>query len=233
MAPPAVETDPWLDAMWPRVRSHLPETPCRVLEIGCGRLGGFVPALVSDGYDALGVDPEAPEGSCNLRARFEDADLPDRFDALVACTSLHHVANLDVVAALMAAAVVPGGVLVVVEWAWERLDEDTARWGFERLGPDGGGWLRRRHDEWATSGGEWAPWLESWARGHGLHRAEEVVRALDRRFERRLLAQEPYLFSALGPEAQGDEQAAIDAGRIRATRVDYVGVRAGSERITS
>jgi hypothetical protein len=30
---------------------------------------------------------------------------------------------------------VPGGVLVVVEWAWERFDEATARWCFARLTP--------------------------------------------------------------------------------------------------
>jgi hypothetical protein len=32
-----------------------------VIDLGCGKLGGFVPALLSTGYDAVGVNPEAPE----------------------------------------------------------------------------------------------------------------------------------------------------------------------------
>jgi hypothetical protein len=29
-----------------------------MLEVGCGTLGGFVPALLGGGYHAVGVDPE-------------------------------------------------------------------------------------------------------------------------------------------------------------------------------
>ena len=46
----------WLDARWPFVRAHLPPAPARVLEIGCGPEGGFVPAMREHGYDAVGVD---------------------------------------------------------------------------------------------------------------------------------------------------------------------------------
>ena len=52
----------WLAATWPFVRVSLPEPPGRVIEIGCGDLGGFVPDLRRAGYDAVGVDPEAPAG---------------------------------------------------------------------------------------------------------------------------------------------------------------------------
>ena len=54
--------DPWLGAVWPFVRGQLPAPPSTVLEVGCGTVGSFVPALLSDGYDAVGVDPQAPEG---------------------------------------------------------------------------------------------------------------------------------------------------------------------------
>jgi hypothetical protein len=47
--------DRWLAAVWPFVRGQLPQ-------VGCGTLGGFVPALLEDGYQAIGVDPEAPDG---------------------------------------------------------------------------------------------------------------------------------------------------------------------------
>jgi hypothetical protein len=37
--------DPWLAAVWPFIRTELPPTPATVLEMGCGSMGGFVPAL--------------------------------------------------------------------------------------------------------------------------------------------------------------------------------------------
>jgi hypothetical protein len=45
--------DRWLATLWPLVRTHLPSPPARVLDLGCGPLGGFVPFLLSSGYDAV------------------------------------------------------------------------------------------------------------------------------------------------------------------------------------
>jgi hypothetical protein len=50
----------WLGALWPFVREWLPDAPARVVEIGCGSLGGFVPRLEQAGYEATGIDPKAP-----------------------------------------------------------------------------------------------------------------------------------------------------------------------------
>jgi len=60
--PSTAADERWLAATWPLVRQHLPAAPARVLEIGCGPLGGFVPALRETGYDAVGIDPQAPHG---------------------------------------------------------------------------------------------------------------------------------------------------------------------------
>ena len=57
------QADRWLDATWPRVREQLPDPPARVLELGCGTVGGHVPRLRAAGYDAIGVDPAAPDGT--------------------------------------------------------------------------------------------------------------------------------------------------------------------------
>ena len=62
----------WLAALWPSVRAPLPAPPVRVLEIGCGPLGGFVPMLQASGYEATGIDPEAPAGAAFRRVGFED-----------------------------------------------------------------------------------------------------------------------------------------------------------------
>jgi SAM-dependent methyltransferase len=120
--------DPWLRAVWPFVRGQLPPAPATLLEVGCGTLGGFVPALAEAGYQAVGVDPEAPERPGYRRIEFEQYEPPQPVDCVVASLSLHHVADLEAVLERLAARLVPGGVLVVVEWAWERFDEATARW---------------------------------------------------------------------------------------------------------
>src|SRR6266540_1631425 len=46
----------WLTATWPVVHARLPAAPARVVEVGCGPLGGFVPMLRANRYDAVGID---------------------------------------------------------------------------------------------------------------------------------------------------------------------------------
>jgi SAM-dependent methyltransferase len=215
----------WLAATWPVVHAQLPAAPARVVELGCGPLGGFVPRLRASGYDAVGVDPNAPEEEGYHRVTFERAELPADADALIASASLHHVADPAEVLDRVAATLAPGGVVVVVEWAWEDFDDSTAEWGFRRLGSEEG-WLRRRRDAWLESGESWSTYLQGWAREEGLHPAETLVALLDERFERRKLARGPYLFADLASTSPEDEQHAIDAGEIRATRVVYAGLKA-------
>jgi SAM-dependent methyltransferase len=191
--------DRWLAAVWPFVRRQLPSAPARVLEVGCGPLGGFVPALLEDGYKAVGVDPEAPEGSDYQQVEVERHDPPWPVDCVVASTSLHHVADLDEVLDRLEALLVPGGVLVVLEWAWER---------------------------WAASGRPWENYCRTWAEHEGLHPGEEILRGLDARFDRQLYVEGPYFFADLADTSQAEEQAAIDAGQIRAGGIRYAATRA-------
>src|SRR5436305_2888383 len=116
----------WLDAIWPHVRVQLPAAPALVIELGCGPVGGFVPFLRAEGYDAVGVDPKAPEAPDYVQTEFEHAELPRDVDAVVACTSLHHVAQPAHVIERMADVLASGGVAVVVEWAWEEMG---VQWG--------------------------------------------------------------------------------------------------------
>lgn len=217
----------WLATMWPSIRSWLPPPPAMVVELGCGSLGGFVPALWADGYGAVGIDPAAPEGPDYRRVEFERVDLPAHVDVVVASTSLHHVADVGVALDKVAGALPAGGVVIVVEWEWEAFDEDTARWCVQRdADPDG--WLRRRLEDWADSGEPWESCFQGWAVGHGLHRAAAVMAELDRRFERVHFGRGPYLFTELAHTTEADERRAIDAGEIRALRIDYVGRRPGA-----
>lgn len=213
----------WFAALWPIVRASLPAPPAEIVEIGCGPLGGFVPMLLAEGYAAIGVDPEAPAGASYRRAEFETAELPEHVDSVIACVSLHHVADPALVVERIAEALVEGGALVVVEWDWTAFDEPTARWCFERLGSDEEhGWLHRLRDAWADSRLGWDAYFRDWAEGHRLHSGQALLSSLDRRFERVCLEHRPYYFPALDGTSEADEQAAIDSGLIRANRIDYV-----------
>lgn len=214
----------WLEAMWPVVRARLPAPPARVLELGCGRLGGFVPVLRSNGYEAVGVDRDAPDGAAYRRMDFEELEPRGDVDAVLASRSLHHVGDAGQVVERIARALVPGGRLVVIEWNWEAFDEPTAEWCFQRLRPEEEGWLQRRREQWAGSDRPWGVSMREWAEGEHLHPVDALLRLLESRFRREQLAEGPYFFTELAEASEADELEAIRAGEIRATRVDYVGV---------
>ena len=243
----------WLAANWPFVRTHLPAAPARVVEIGCGPLGGFVPMLESAGYQATGIDPEAPPGSSYRKIEFESYEAPGPVDAIVASVSLHHVADLAVVLDQVNAMLVPDGRVVIVEWAHERFDEPTARWCFARLPepaehhaglpepgehrarpPEPGedraqqpgeehAWLHHRRAEWRESGQPWDDYLRSWVQTEGLHLGQDILAALEERFDSESVTYGPYFFADLASTSEADEQAAIDAGLIQANRIRYAG----------
>jgi SAM-dependent methyltransferase len=224
--------DRWLAAVWPFIQEQLPPAPASVLEIGCGPLGGFVPALRDAGYHAVGVDPSAPEGPDYRPVEFEGHQPPRPVDCVVASLALHHVADLDRALDRLGDLLVPGGVLVVVEWAWERFDEATARWSFARLAPPEPGaepgWLHRHQERWSASGQPWERYLRGWAEQEGVHPAGQIQRGLDARFTRRFHAEHPYLFADLAATSEAEEQAAIDAGEIRAVGSRYVATHGAS-----
>lgn len=221
----------WFEALLPNVVGALPPPPAVVVEIGCGRQGGFVPALLQDGYQAVGIDPAAPDADSYRRSDFERTGLPAEVDAIVACTSLHHVAIPAAVVDRMADALAPGGVAVVVEWDWESFDRSTAEWCFARLGPDDppaedhGGWLHHARERWIESQQPWEGYLRSWADREGIHSSAALIGELDRRFKRESFSRGAYFFPDLVDTSEADELAAIAEGRIQATRIDYVGRR--------
>jgi SAM-dependent methyltransferase len=201
------------------VLSHVPRAPARVLEVGCGR-GDLARALAAAGHEVTAVDPEAPGGPLFRRVTLEDFGEPGPFDAVVASRSLHHVPDLAVALDKIAALLRPGGVLVLNEFAKERLEGPTAEWYYER---------RRAL---AAAGGNDAPRsFNACLRDEhaDIHGFGEMRRELDRRFAERLLAWVPYLHAELEDVASEElERELIEAGAIRATGVRYVGESAAS-----
>jgi SAM-dependent methyltransferase len=140
-----------------------------------------------------------------VQATFERYQSPHQVDTVIASTSLHHVSDLDQVLDRIATVLVPGGTVVVIEWAWERIDEATARWCFAR--PDTHAepsWLTKHRDEWHPRE-SWAAYFTGWARDQGLHPSDEIQRALDQRFQRLLSADRPYYFPDLADTSESDD----------------------------
>lgn len=228
--PPA--TRRWLEHVWSLVAPALPPPPARVLEVGCGSYGGLVPRLRAAGYDAVGVDPEAPDGPAYRRVGIEQADAGGPFAAVVASTSLHHVDELGRALEAVDAALAPGGVVVVVEWDRAAFDEPTAQWCFHRLpdrADDDGGWLRTHFERPDAERRPWPDHVHDWAAEEALHGGDAVLSALRDRFAERRSERGPYFFADLGiPPAE--EQAAIDAGEIRANGLLWVGEKLNREQ---
>jgi SAM-dependent methyltransferase len=218
----------WLAATWPFVQANLPAAPARVVELGCGPLGGFVPRMRMLGYDATGVDPEAPAEAEYHRIEFEDFPIEPAADAVVASTSLHHVADLDLVLDRIRSLLAPAGTAVIVEWAHERFDEPTARWCFDRLAPtddDHHSWLHAHRDDWRRSGQSWDDYYGTWLHDGPLHTGGAIVAGLQARFRAGTVSYVPHFFADLDDVAQADEQNAIDSGSIRANGIHFVGQR--------
>lgn len=199
------------------VLAHLPPVPARVLEVGCGD-GTLARALARAGHAITAIDPEAPEGPLFRRVTLEQFTEDGPFDAVVASRSLHHVESLAVAVDRIDALLGSRGVVVVNEFAKERLDRPTAEWYFGR---------RRAL---AAAGGTLAPdsldeCRRKWEDDHAdLHGYGAMRAALDACFRERFFAWVPYLHHELGQvTAEAEEQELIDAGTIRATGFRYVG----------
>jgi len=201
---------------------RLPPPPARLLELGCGD-GELARALAAGGYDMTAIDPEAPDGPIFRRIPLEELSDADGFDAVVASVSLHHVADLEGAVDRLAELLRPDGLLVLEEFARERLAGPTARWlhGM-RLAFAGVG----REDAAVPAD------FEAWYREVATHLAEHVhaFAALEAAVARRFVERErewiPYLYDYhLDDAVEPLERALIATGELEATGVRYVGVR--------
>jgi SAM-dependent methyltransferase len=196
------------------VASQLPTAPARVLEVGCGD-GRLARELDELGHQVVAIDPAAPRGAIFQAVSLEEFADPAPFDAVVASRSLHHIHDLPGGLAKLHRLLVPGGLLILVEHAFDRLDEPTARWYLEK---------RRAKGPHAPSSLEAC--LAKWEADHAdLHGYPAMRRELDLRFSERSFAWTPSLYPELGQALEQDERKLIDAGSIQATGFQYVGER--------
>jgi hypothetical protein len=194
------------------VLDQLPPPPGRILEVGCGREGGVVAQLADAGYDALGVDPDAPDAPGFRRMRYQDVE--GAYDAVVAGRVLHHIVPLDEGVAKLASL---APLLVVDEFARERVDAGARDW------------YEGQHRMLVAAGASppGPPDLGAWAARHpDLHSPETLLAALQEHYDERTLEWVPYLHRWLGgPSSEALESTLVDAGAIPAIGYRWVGVR--------
>jgi SAM-dependent methyltransferase len=194
------------------VTAHLPSAASRVLEVGCGD-GRLARALDELGNRVVAIDPAAPEGAIFRAVSLEEFADPVRFDAIVASRALHHIHDLAGALSKLQRLLVPGGRLIVVEHAFDRLDERTAGWYLEN---------RRAKDPHAPLSLQAC--LAEWEADHaGLHGYTAMRRELGLRFTERWFAWTPSLYLELGQALEQEERRLIEAGSIQATGFQYVG----------
>ena len=205
-------------------REHLPAPPARVLEVGCG--GGEVAlALAEAGYDVTGIDPRAPDGQIFRQVGISDFEDDDGFDAVLAGVSLHHLHDLDAAVDRIAGLLRLGGLVVVEEFAKERIVGQTARWYHRQRQALG---VVREDDHPVADDVD--AWLAEWHERHAdVLPLADVRSALDRRFTERHAAWGPYLYDHwLHDAVEPLERALIADGAIEPTGFRYVGeLRAG------
>ena len=190
----------------PFVLTRLRPPPGRILEIGCGS-GELARALAAARYDVLAIDPDAPEGDVFRRVSFEDFDESGPFDAVIASRSLHHIHDLGAALEKVVRILGEDGVLMLDEFAWDRMDEATAGWFYPRRGE-------------AAEGGR-----DRWQEEHdGLHTYGAMREELDARFTERSFAWLPYLHrDAHANIEEAEERRLIDDDVIQAIGFRYVG----------
>ena len=219
--------DAWLAAVWPFVEANLPPPPAGVLEIGCG------PTVASfRRCSVAGTTRSASIRKLRRAARTSEgvrAVPPGRAGGrVVACTSLHHVADLGEVLRRIADSTRPGREAHrggVGPGAIRRVHRAVV---LRPARPGRGG--RPRADGCTGAGTTGSPpagrgrsRCAPGRKGEGLHTGGEILGALEAHFEPRSLTRGPYFFADLADTAETDEQAAIDAGEIQATGIRYIG----------
>lgn len=201
------------------VLAHLPTPPAPVLEVGAGR-GDLARDLVSRGYRVTAIDADPPAGADVEPVAIADFDSPGTFTAVVASLVLHHVNDLEVALDRLARLLDPGGVIIVHEFAWDRVVGSTAQWLFDAL-------RSRPPAEGTSTLGSFEDWCGAWEDEHrDLHGFERLMAGLDGRFTRQWFGWVPYLAAEfVDPELESSERALIEGEAIRASGFRYVGRR--------
>ncbi|MGO1050248.1 class I SAM-dependent methyltransferase [Crossiella sp. CA198] len=160
------------------LKALLPAPPARVLEAGCGS-GALAAALIELGYQVTGVDRSADVAAAARERGITviEADINEvsgEYDVVLFTRSLHHAEDLDGTLAHAATLLAPGGLIVLEEFAWERVDQAAAHFYYDnRELLVATGVLKAEVPDGDP--------LKAWVAGHDfLHRGSDMLDALGR-----------------------------------------------------
>lgn len=225
------------------LRGALPPPPAQVLEVGCGT-GAVATRLKGGGHAVVGVDLD-PDAVAAARERGVEAVESNLlgyrggpFDAVAFTRSLHHVDALNEALDRAHALLKPGGLLLLEEFAVERMDADTARWFYELqslLEATGAAAPDPAHEPVASSP------LDRWFGEHdgdAIHTGEDMLVALGTRFEIQGTHSAPYLYryvaERIEPSSRGLRIAnwafEVESMRVAERTLKAVGLRVVARR---
>lgn len=208
---------------------HLP-AGSRILDAGCGT-GELALKLKDAGHRMTGLDLDAGsvEKALSLGVGARQGDFlqfgGELFDAIVFSFSLHHIFPLADALESVRRLLVPGGLVLAEEFAWDEIDDSTARWFYgmwsllETCGVlseeySAEGHHHRDHAHPSTPEALQTPlgeWMEEHHHEPPLHKGKEMLGGLERRFELVNSSRVPTLFAdfatALEPSQRGYEVA--------------------------
>ncbi len=201
------------------VRSMISHRGLRILEVGCGN-GYLSLELARDGHEVTGLDMSPEIIAVAERTKAAHALPPDfgtltyhcadvrawqaaegSFDLVIINRALHHLHHLPATLATIKRLLAPGGRLICQDYAYDRLDDQTAGWlySMQRLL-----FLSGLSDQNPASTDDDAQAIEAlrtaWFQrsDHRLNRYEEMLQALRATFHEHYFSWVPYLFVYIG-----------------------------------
>lgn len=203
-----------IDRQLAALSAWLPAPPRRLLDAGCGE-GQLAVALAAQGYDVRAIDVDADMVAATrangVRAdRVNLIDYDDApFDVVVCSLSLHHVDGLDRAVERIHRLLVPGGVLVVDELAWEQVDHHGAAWFFDMAAVLESAGLLRPRELHRPAVDPLARWITRHREEERMNTGESIVTEIERRFDVREIRRVPYLHRYLGGWLTGSNATAV------------------------
>jgi SAM-dependent methyltransferase len=218
----------------------LPAPPAPTSSTRAGE-GALAERLAARGHRVVALDRD-PAAAAAARARGlevverEFLEYHERpFDVVAFTRSLHHMSPIEPALDHARARLEPGGVLVVEEFAVDRVDRDTAAWLYWMEGVLAAEGVLAQPPPPTPEDP-----LERWRAEHpeSLHSADVMLCGIAARFSLRLVEPAAYLYrylcarltrDACGAEAArrvlGDERRGIATGRLRAAGLRVVAER--------